>query len=109
MGFTYFDDYPRTLSLGRFSCQDCRFLVRLRPKGYFQRYQAGIQRILRVLAPAGRKRPLCSRPLLRTRKRHWIAALPRQATVGLGEGFRQRLLEGFSIIELAFLLHRNAA
>jgi hypothetical protein len=93
----YFDDYPRGLFLRRFRCPGCGCVMRLRPKGYFKRFQASIQRIYACLS----RRILNGRyeaGLSRSRQRHWLRALQRQVAAYLGEGFRSRLLEGFSAL-----------
>lgn len=68
-----------------------------RPKGYFLRFQASIQRIYACL----RQRLVESRyaaGISRSRQRHWMRALQRQVAAYLGEGFRDRMLEGFSAL-----------
>lgn len=90
----YFDEYPRALFLRRYRCPVCGCVIRLRPKGYFERFQASIQRIYGSL----RQRIVSGRydlGLSRSRQRHWMCALRRQVAAALGEGFRFRLLEGF--------------
>jgi len=93
----YFDGYPGGLFLRRFRCSGCGCVMRLRPKGYFARFQASVQRIYTCL----RQRLLESRydpGISRSRQRHWVRALQRQVAAYLGEGFRERLLEGFSAL-----------
>jgi hypothetical protein len=71
--------------------------MRLRPKGYFERFQASIHRIYECLS----RRIVNGRygtELSRSRQRHWMLALQRQVTAFLGEGFRSRLLEGFEAL-----------
>jgi hypothetical protein len=90
----YFDESRAAVYLKRFRCPGCRCVMRLRPKGYFKRFQASIQQIyscLRQRLIAGRYEPGISR----SRQRHWIRALQRRVAAYLGEGFRSRLLEGF--------------
>jgi len=95
----YFDEYPRGLFLRRFRCPGCRCVIRLRPKGYFQRFQASVQRIYACL----RQRIVDARydtQISRSRQRHWVRALQRQVAAYLGEGFPASagLLEGFSVL-----------
>jgi hypothetical protein len=93
----YFDEYPRGLFLRRFRCPGCGCVMRLRPKGYFKRFQASIQRIYACLS----RRIINGRydaGLSRSRQRHWMRALQRQVAAYLGEGFRSQLLEGFSAL-----------
>lgn len=93
----YFDASAVAVYLKRFRCPGCRCVMRLRPKGYFARFQAGIQRIYACLKQRlveGRYEAGFSR----SRQRHWMRALQRQVATYLGEGFRGRLLEGFSTL-----------
>jgi hypothetical protein len=93
----YFDESAEALYLKRFRCPGCRCVIRLRPKGYFLRFQASIQRIyacLRQRLVEGRYEAGISR----SRQRYWMRALQRQVAAYLGEGFRERLLEGFSAL-----------
>ncbi|MDO8944330.1 MAG: hypothetical protein Q7U75_14210 [Desulfobacterales bacterium] len=93
----YFDEYPAQLLLRRFRCPGCGCVMRLRPKGYFERFQASIHRIHECLSRRlvnGRYGAEASR----SRQRHWMLALRRQVTAFLGEGFRSRLLEGFEAL-----------
>jgi hypothetical protein len=90
----FFDGIPGAVYLRRFRCPACRLVMRLRPKGYFKRFQASIaciyeslsQRIVHGIYLPG---------ISRSRQRHWIRALQRRVAVYLGERFRSRLLEGF--------------
>ena len=71
--------------------------MRLRPKGYFKRFQASIHRIYDCLS----RRIINGRygnELSHSRQRHWMLSLQRQVTAFLGEGFRGRLLEGFEAL-----------
>jgi hypothetical protein len=93
----YFDEYPCALLLRRYRCPVCGCVIRLRPKGYFKRFQASIRQIYGSL----RQRIVNGRyeaGLSRSRQRHWMCALQRQVAAGLGEGFRGRLLEGFKLL-----------
>jgi hypothetical protein len=93
----FFDGPSVAVYLKRFRCPGCRCVIRLRPKGYFARFQASIQRIYACL----RRRIINGRydtGLSRSRQRHWMRALQRQVAAYLGEGFRSRLLEGFSTL-----------
>jgi len=93
----FFDGIFGAVYLRRFRCPVCRCVMRLRPKGYFQRFQASIACIYASLSqrigdgsyPSG---------ISRSRQRHWMRALQRQVAAHLGEGFRDRMLEGFSAL-----------
>ena len=93
----FFDGICGAVYLKRFRCPVCRCVMRLRPKGYFKRFQASIACIYESLSQRigyGWYQPGISR----SRQRHWIRALQRQVAAYLGEGFRERLLEGFSAL-----------
>jgi hypothetical protein len=93
----YFDESRAAVYLKRFRCPGCRCVIRLRPKGYFKRFQASIQRIYACL----RQRIINGRyetGLSRSRQRHWLRGLQRQALARLGAGFRDRLLKAFSVL-----------
>jgi len=93
----FFDGIPAAVYLKRFRCPGCRCVIRLRPKGYFRRFQASIACIYESLSRRigyGRYQPGISR----SRQRHWMRALQRQVAAYLGQGFRGRLLEGFSVL-----------
>ena len=93
----FFDGIPAAVYLKRFRCPGCRCVMRLRPKGYFRCFQASIACIYESLSRRigyGRYQP----GLSRSRQRHWMRALQRQVAAYLGEGFRDRLLEGFSVL-----------
>jgi len=42
---TIFDGYEQPLLLKLYRCPDCGCVIRLRPKGYFKRFQASIETI----------------------------------------------------------------
>lgn len=93
----YFDQYACPVLLRRFRCPGCGCVMRLRPKGYFERFQASIHRIYECLS----RRIVNGRygtELSRSRQRHWMLALQRQVAAVLGESFRSRLLEGFEAL-----------
>jgi hypothetical protein len=93
----YFDEHPVHLLLRRFRCPGCGCVMRLRPAGYFARFQASRRRIFASISQrliSGRYLP----ELSRSRQRHWVRALQRQVRALLGEGYRERLLEGFEAL-----------
>jgi len=79
----YFDGYWEPLWLRRYRCPLCRLVLRLRPSGYFQRFQASIETIRQSLAhrfydhlwPPGSNRQ---------RQGHWLRSLFKKAKVYLG-------------------------
>jgi hypothetical protein len=71
--------------------------MRLRPAGYFARFQASRRRIFACISRRlVEGRYLCG--ISRSRQRHWVVGLQRQVRAMLGEGFRNRLLEGFEVL-----------
>ncbi len=79
----YFDGFSQELWLRRFRCPDCNCVIRMKPKGYFPRFQASIHAIrsclLRRLS-AGR---WCA-GISKSRQRHWLLALKRRALAFFG-------------------------
>ena len=74
--------YACPVLLRRFRCPGCGCVMRLRPKGYFERFQASIHRIYECLS----RRIVNGRygtELSRSRQRHWMLALQRQVTAFL--------------------------
>jgi hypothetical protein len=90
----YFDGYDQPLWLKRYRCPDCRGILRLRPRGYFKRFQSAILTIRDCLVhwvdyhrwKAGPSPP---------RQRHWIKALRRHLAIHEGLNRIQDLVAGF--------------
>lgn len=92
----YFEGYHEPVLLRRYRCPDCRALVRLRPRGYWSRFQSSIATIRDSLARKllkGRWRP----DLPRSHQRHWLRGLCRQIRFHL-PGWRAGLLEAFDTL-----------
>ena len=90
----YFDGYDQPLWLKRYQCPDCGCVIRMRPRDYFQRFQAPIHTIRDCLAywvyyrrwKAGPSPP---------RQRHWIKTLRSRLVFYEGLNRIQDLLAGF--------------
>jgi hypothetical protein len=90
----YFDDLAAGVFLRRFRCPHCGCVIRLRPKGFFRRFQASIATIRSSLTSrltgggylAG---------ISTSRQRHWLNGLARNVMAHLGSRWRGRLLDGF--------------
>jgi len=90
----YFDGYGKPLWLRRYRCPLCRLVLRLRPAGYFQRFQSSIETIRQSLAyrfyhhvwPPGSSRQ---------RQGHWVRSLLRKVKLYLGLSCLEGVLEGF--------------
>lgn len=89
----WFDDYQDPLWLKRYRCPDCRCVIRLRPQGYFKRFQASILTIRDCLVywiDTHRRKAGPSPP----RQRHWVRALREQLLIHHGLN-QTNLLDGF--------------
>ena len=95
-----FDGYARALLLRRYRCPECGCVIKLKPRGYFRRFQATIERIGFHIAgrlrtgkwPGGYSFSRC---------RHWLRALKRQAMAHLGIAWMKTLPEAFDrLIEM---------
>lgn len=90
----YFDGFSDGLHLRRYRCPGCGCVIRLRPDGYFNRFQAPIDIIRFSISHRlryGRWPPRLSR----SRQGHWLKSLRRKISAYLGQGWKERLLEGF--------------
>jgi len=92
-----FDGYDQSFTLKRYRCPDCGCVIRLRPKGYFKRFQASIASIRSsVISKAG-----CGRwieGIERTRQRHWFRALLRKIKAHLTDTWSQGVVAGFDYL-----------
>ena len=93
----YFDDVPEAVFLKRYRCPDCRAVIRLRPRGYWSRFQASAAAIRQSLFRKliwGRWDPR----LPRSRQRHWLKGLLRQVGLHLGSAWSGDLLWAFDCL-----------
>jgi hypothetical protein len=89
-----FDGYVHTLLLRRYRCPVCGCVIKLKPKGYFKRFQATIESIYFHIASrlrTGKWLEGCSS----ARCRHWFRALKRQTIAHLGIEWMKQLPEAF--------------
>jgi len=89
-----FDGYAKALLLRRYRCPVCGCVIKLRPKGYFSRFQATIETIrlhILIRLQAGK----WPQGLSGARCRHWLRALRRQVMAHLGIEWLNRLPEAF--------------
>ena len=70
----FFDGYSCQVFLRRYRCPDCHCVLRLRPLGYFKRFQAPIEKIRSSIAfrLQNRRWPPS---LSRARQGHWLRSL----------------------------------
>lgn len=79
----YFDDFNEGLFLRRFRCPDCACVIRMKPKGYFNRFHASIDTIRSCLyhrLSHGKWDP----NMVKSRQRHWLLALKRKTMALFG-------------------------
>ncbi|MEJ2731635.1 MAG: hypothetical protein P8185_24525 [Deltaproteobacteria bacterium] len=92
--FAYFDPLPQGVLIRRYRCAQCHCVIRLRPAGYFPRFQAAIKTIYKSLSHwvinGGYLSGIC-----RNRQRHWHKALVRNTAAYLGNRWKSRLLQAF--------------
>lgn len=69
-----FDGYNHPLTLKRFRCPDCKCVIRLRPYGYFKRFQASIATIRASIVSKVSDGKWID-DICRNRQRHWYNAL----------------------------------
>jgi hypothetical protein len=91
---SFLDGYTEAIMLRRYRCPVCGCVIKLKPKGYFRRFQASIGEIRCCVGHrlrTGRWPRRCSGP----RCRHWLRALKRQALAHLGMTWLGQLLKAF--------------
>ncbi len=90
----YFDGIAGFVYLRRWRCPACRCVIRVRPCGYFRRFQATVAEIRSRLSSRlseGRWPPGMSAP----RQGHWLRALQRKARAYLDNRWPGSLLDAF--------------
>lgn len=90
----WFDECHSSIYLRRYRCPECGCVIRLKPKGYFKRFQTCIEAIRRSIG----QRLLTggwSGQSSRSRCGHWLRSLRRKAKAYFGNGFGGDLLEAF--------------
>ena len=90
----FFDGYSCQVFLRRYRCPDCHCVVRLRPLGYFKRFQAPIEKIRSSIAYRLRngRWPLS---LSRARQGHWLRSLGRKIQAHLKAQWIAGAVAGF--------------
>ena len=98
-GFTtaYFDGYNQPLLLKLYRCPDCGCVIRLRPKGFFRRFQAPIETIRSSIARKSRSNRWLP-GISRTRQRHWYRSLCKRIKAYLTDTWRKGALAGFDYL-----------
>jgi hypothetical protein len=90
----FFDGFRDEVLLRRYRCPDCRCVLRLRPSGYFKRFQVSIQAI-RDCIDYRLSTSRWPKGISHTRQGHWLRSLYRKTVAYFGQGWKGRLLEGF--------------
>ena len=97
---SFFDGHTEAIILRRYRCPVCGCVIKLKPNGYFIRFQATTEMIRFHIGHrlrTGRWPRGCSCP----RCRHWLRALKRQTLAHLGMKWLGKLLEAFDrLIEM---------
>jgi len=92
-----FDGYDRPLLLKLYRCPDCGCVIRLRPKGYFKRFQASIETIRSsITLKSTRNRWLSG--IERTRQGHWFLALKKRIKACLTDTWVEGVVAGFDYL-----------
>ena len=96
-GEAIFDGYNRPLLLKLYRCPDCGCVIRLRPKGYFKRFQAPVETIRSSIAcKAVTNRWIAG--VERTRQCHWFRALKKRIKAYLTDTWRKGVVAGFDYL-----------
>jgi len=90
----YFDDLAAGVFLRRYRCPHCGCVIRLKPKGFFRRFQASIATIRSSLVSRLTGTGYLGGISI-SRQRHWLNGLARNVMAHLGNHWRGRLLDGF--------------
>ena len=92
-----FDGYVKPLLLKLYRCPDCRSVIRLRPEGYFNRFQASIETIrssITLKSTNNRWLPFISR----TRQCHWFRSLRKRISAYLTNTWCYGIVAGFDYL-----------
>ena len=87
---TYFDLFKEGVWLKRYRCAECGAVIRIRPKGYFPRFQSPIKTILRSISLKETKNKWME-GISRSRQLHWINAVRRRVYAVYGHVYPHSL------------------
>ena len=93
----YFDGYDQPFCLKRYRCPDCRCVVRLRPEGYFKRFQASVEMIRASIADKSAKNRWLP-GISRSRQCHWFRSLCKRIKAYLTDTWYQGVVCGFDYL-----------
>jgi hypothetical protein len=92
-----FDGFIRPLLLKLYRCPDCGCVIRLRPKGYFKRFQASVETIRSsIVCKVTTNRWIAG--VERTRQCHWFRFLCKQIKVYLTDTWSEGIVAGFDYL-----------
>lgn len=98
---SWFDGYCVALLLRRYRCPLCGCVIKLKPKGYFKRFQAKTERIRFHIASRLKTGKWPGGLAISARCRHWLRALKRQTMAHLGIEWMRHLPQAFDrLIEM---------
>ena len=90
----FFDGYPGFVFLRRWRCASCRCVIRVRPCGYFRRFQAMIEEIRSRLSSRISGGPWLP-GMSHSRQGNWLRALRKMVTAHLGNEWKEDFLRAF--------------
>jgi len=91
---SFFDGFNDAVLLKRYRCPLCGCIVKLKPIGYFNRFQASITTI-RVNISYRLKKGRWPSGLSRSRQGHWLRALRRKVEAYLGKTWKLGMIDAF--------------
>jgi len=92
-----FDGFIRPLLLKLYRCPDCGCVIRLRPKGYFKRFQASVETIRSsIVCKVTTNRWIAG--VERTRQGHWFRFLCKKIKVYLSDSWYEGIVAGFDYL-----------
>ncbi len=91
----YFDTYKEGICIKRFRCPECRAVIRIRPKGYFPRFQSPVKTILKSISLKESKNKWI-KGISRSRQLHWIKGLYRRVCAVYGHTYPYSLTRALS-------------
>lgn len=92
-----FDGIAELVLLRRFRCPECGCVLRLRPDGYFSRFQASVSTIRSRIDHRLRTGGWLG-GMSRSRQGYWLRNLKRRVLACKGLGWKYRLIEVFDLL-----------
>jgi len=92
-----FDGYDQPLLLKLYRCPDCGCVIRIRPKGYFKRFQAPVAIIRSSITLKSTKNQWLT-GISRTRQGHWFRALKKKIIAYLTATWVEGVVAGFNCL-----------